>query len=194
MFSFKCDFTYLTSGNERLFTVYLLPDENRKFPTVVIRSPYVDKYENEKEENIALDYLSENRAWLQSGYAVVIQHCRGRGRSSGDCIPYINEREDGLALQEWIRTQDFYNGEIFLKGGSYLTSVHYVTAPFADDIKGAVFGIQDCERYNLCYRNGFFKKMPRSRPKRPKSSKCQKSKNRFSATGPDIASRMAPMA
>lgn len=158
MFSFKCDFTYLTSGNERLFTVYLLPDGNRKFPTVVIRSPYVDKYENEKEENIALDYLSENRVWLQSGYAVVIQHCRGRGRSSGDCIPYINEREDGLALQAWIRTQDFYNGEIFLKGGSYLTSVHYVTAPFADDIKGAVFGIQDCERYNLCYRNGFFKK------------------------------------
>ena len=28
----------------------------------------------------------------------------------------------------------------------------------ADDIKGAIFGVQDCERYNICYRNGFLKK------------------------------------
>lgn len=158
MLNYKADFTYVPSGNEKLFTVILLPDSMGKFPVVVIRSPYADKYENEDEENITVGYLNQHIDWLKSGYAVVIQHCRGRGKSSGECIPYINEREDGLALQTWIRKQDFYNGELFLKGGSYLTSVHYVTAPFADDIKGAVFGIQDSERYNACYRNGFFKK------------------------------------
>ena len=148
----------MESNGIKLFTVVLLPDITEKFPVVIVRNPYVDGCENEKEENIAIEYLNANKEWLNHGYAVVIQHCRGRGKSEGDCIPYINEREDGLALQKWIRTQKFYNGELFLKGGSYLTSVHYVTAPFADDIKGAIFGIQDSERYNICYRNGFLKK------------------------------------
>ena len=158
LIAYSTDYEYVYSDGIKLFTVVLLPEKAGKFPTVIIRTPYVDKFENEKEENIAVDYLNEYKNWLGHGYAVVIQHCRGRGKSDGDCIPYINEREDGLTLQEWVRKQDFYNGELFLKGGSYLTSVHYATAPFADDIKGAIFGIQDSERYNICYRNGFLKK------------------------------------
>lgn len=158
MIKYKADFEYIESNGIKLFTVVLLPDSNGKFPVVIVRNPYVDKFENEKEENIAIEYLNEYKEWLNSGYAVVIQHCRGRGKSDGDCIPYINEREDGLNLQEWVRKQSFYNGEIFLKGGSYLTSVHYATAPFAGDVKGAIFGVQDSERYNICYRNGFLKK------------------------------------
>ena len=43
-------------------------------------------------------------------------------------------------------------------GVSYTTSVHFATAPFAEDIKGAIFGVQDSNRYNICYRNGFLKK------------------------------------
>lgn len=158
MMKYVADYCYVDSKETKLFTVVLLPNATDKFPVVIVRNPYVDKFENEKEENIAIEYLNENKEWLNRGYAVVIQHCRGRGKSEGDCIPYINEKEDGLNLQEWIRKQSFYNGEIFLKGVSYLTSVHYATAPFADDIKGAVFGVQDSERYNICYRNGFLKK------------------------------------
>ncbi|MBE7042370.1 MAG: CocE/NonD family hydrolase [Ruminococcaceae bacterium] len=158
MISATADYQYIESNGAKLFTVILLPDATGKFPVIVIRNPYVDRLEQEKEDNIAIDYLNEHREWLRNGYGVVVQHCRGRGKSEGDCIPYINEREDGLVLQEWIRNQAFYNGEIYLKGLSYLTSVHYATAPFADDIKGAIFGIQDSERYNICYRNGFLKK------------------------------------
>ena len=97
------------------------------------------------------------RKWLDNGYAVVWQHCRGSGKSEGDCIPYINERKDGLSLQEFVRNQSFYNGEIFLAGGSYCASVHYLTAPFANDIKGAILEVQDYKRYNCNYRNGFYK-------------------------------------
>lgn len=147
MINYAADYKYIESQGTKLFTVVLLPDSAGKFPVVIIRSPYVDSYENEKEENIVIEYLNANKEWLNHGYAVVIQHCRGRGKSEGDCIPYINEREDGLVLQNWIRKQEFYNGEIFLKGLGYLTSVHYATAPFADDIKGAIFGVQDSERY-----------------------------------------------
>lgn len=158
MIKFKADYTFIVSNGIKLFTAILLPDGKGKFPVVIMRSPYVDKCENESEENIVTELLNEYKEWLKNGYAIVFQHCRGRGKSEGDCIPYINEREDGLALQDWVRKQDFYNGEIFLKGISYLTSVHYVTAPFADDIKGAIFSVQDSERYNICYRNGFLKK------------------------------------
>ena len=153
----KAYYQYLPFENAELFTVICLPDMCGKYPTVIYRNPYVDSDENLSEDEICTKKLNECCGWLQRGYAVVFQHCRGRGKSSGDCIPYIYEREDGLFLQEWIRHQPFYNGELYLCGGSYTSSVHFVTAPFAEDIKGAVLEVQDCERYNCNYRNGFYK-------------------------------------
>lgn len=150
-------FEYLAVDEAKLFTVVVLPQNGVGFPTVIMRSPYVDGDELLSEEEICQNKLEEFKVWLDNGYAVVFQHCRGRGKSTGDCIPYIYEREDGLFLQEWIRKQTFYNGELYLYGGSYTSSVHFVTAPFADDIKGAVLEVQDCERYNCNYRNGFYK-------------------------------------
>ena len=140
-----------------LFTVVCLPDEVGQYPVVLFRSPYVDGEEHVPEAELCESKREQHAAWLNAGYAVVFQHCRGRGKSTGDCVPYIYEREDGLALQAWVRQQPFYNGELYLCGGSYLSSVHFVTAPFAPDVKGAVLEIQDCERYNCNYRNGFYK-------------------------------------
>ena len=140
-----------------LFTAVLLPAATGRFPTVLMRSPYVDAEQELSGEEICTRLTESQRTYLEHGYAVVFQHCRGRGRSTGDCIPYIFEREDGLALQAWVREQSFYNGELFLFGRSYTSSVHFVTAPFASDIKGAVLEVQDCDRYNCNYRNGFYK-------------------------------------
>ena len=148
---------YLFNNNAQLFTVICLPDSKGAYPTVIYRNPYVDSEEMLSEEEICTKKAAEYIAWIEHGYAVVFQHCRGRGKSSGDCVPYIYEREDGLLLQQWIREQSFYNGELYLCGSSYTASVHFVTAPFADDIKGAVLEVQDCERYNCNYRNGFYK-------------------------------------
>lgn len=150
-------FEYLEFNGGKLFTVICLPKEQGTFPTLVWRKPYVDSEEFQTEAEICAEKLEEFKAWLDNGYAVVFQHCRGRGKSSGDCIPYINEREDTLFLYDWIRKQNFYNGELFLYGHSYTSSVHFVATPFAEDIKGAVFREQDCERYNCNYRNGFYK-------------------------------------
>jgi len=148
---------YLAFDGAELFTVICLPQKNGKFPTVIYRTPYVDEAEQQTEEEICGNKLREYKGWLDNGYAVVFQHCRGRGKSSGDCVPFIHEREDGLFLQDWIRQQPFYNGELYLHGMSYLSSVHFVTAPFAADIKGAVLEVMDSERYNCYYRNGFYK-------------------------------------
>ena len=146
---------YLSSDDIDLFTVVCLPDNDGKYPTVIIRTPYVDESELLADDVVCEKKLTEWSAFTDAGYAVVFQHCRGKGKSTGDFIPHINERKDGLALQAWIREQSFYNGELYLLGGSYNAYVHFATAPFADDIKGAVLEVSDCEKYNWCYRNGF---------------------------------------
>lgn len=149
--------TYIDVGGAELCTAVTMPDGEGKFPVVIQRSPYLDFFRDLSDEELAARTENDHRRWTDKGYCAIVQHCRGRGKSTGDCIPYLNERHDGLCLQKWVREQPFYNGEIYLVGYSYTTSVHLVTAPFAKDIKGAVLQVQDCERYNCNYRNGFFK-------------------------------------
>ena len=98
-----------------LYTVVQLPCEQGSFPTVIKRNPYLPK-------KMDLDALANEDT---RGYAVVTQQCRGTANSSGICIAYINERNDGLDLLDWVRKQPFYNGELFLCGGSYCASVQY---------------------------------------------------------------------
>lgn len=148
---------YLENEGEQLFTTVCLPNTTGKFPTVIYRTPYVDEELAMSEDAVREKRLGEWEEWLDAGYAVVFQHCRGCGKSSGEFIPHTYDRTDGLALQAWIREQSFYNGELYLNGGSYNAYVHYATAPFADDIKGAILEVSDTERYNWHYRNGFYK-------------------------------------
>ena len=152
-----CYTVFLPVEGANLFTVILLPQKEGRFPVVLMRSPYVDEMETMEEQEILRRTLDWLHVWPDNGYAVVWQHCRGRGKSTGDCIPFLYEREDGLALQEWVRRQPFYNGELYLYGASYTSSVHYVTAPFAPDIKGAVLEIMDTDFYHGVYRNGVYK-------------------------------------
>ncbi len=147
-------YEYYNFNDANFFTLILKPDRVGKFPVVVTRSPYVSDTTEKSEEELAKKFINDNIHWAENNYVLIFQHCRGIGKSSGDFIPYIYEREDGLALRKWIRQQDFYNGQIFLLGGSYTASLHYSTAPFEEDIKGAIFNVQDSERYRLWYRNG----------------------------------------
>ena len=151
-------YEYVELNREKLFTIVLLPEKGGRFPIVVCRSPYVKRTVGMHEEEIMQEYYNGMKLWLDRGYAIVFQHCRGQGKSTGAFVPYVHEREDGLALRRWIRSQPFYKGEIFLMGGSYTASLHYATAPFESDIKGAVFEVQDSERYRLWYRNGQMRK------------------------------------
>ena len=136
---------------KRLYTTAQIPEgaaETDRLPIILKRTPYVSK---------EVDYGALRTADTH-GYAVIEQHCRGCGRSEGDCIPYANERADGLDTLEWIRSLPFYNGEIYLFGISYLSSVHiaYLDTHPAD-VKAAVLCVQDVERYNCVFRNGVSK-------------------------------------
>lgn len=138
----------------RLYTYGPAPAPGEKLAVVIIRTPYVKE---QPVEDMAA-YAAKQKAVLKRGYVRIIQHCRGCGMSEGDWIPYENERSDGLDLLEWVRGLPFYNGEIFLEGGSYLATVHWAylgTNP--PDVKGAYLTIQDPNRYNISYRHGFFR-------------------------------------
>ena len=136
----------------KLFTQLYLPEAGFKGPVIVIRSPYEKDCPNPE---MYTGFIAE---FLRAGFALVYQHCRGTGKSEGEFFPYLNERADGLELLEWIRQQPFYAKEIFLSGGSYLSSVHYAYLnAIGDDVKGAILDVQECKRYNILYRNGIFK-------------------------------------
>ena len=78
----KAYFEYINSHGADLFTVVLLPEADGKFPTVIVRTPYVDWLEDKTEEFIVELCRGENTSWTDRGYAMVIQYCRGRGTSS----------------------------------------------------------------------------------------------------------------
>ncbi|MBE6731994.1 MAG: CocE/NonD family hydrolase [Ruminococcaceae bacterium] len=148
---------YVESDGCKLFTVVTLPEKEGKFPTVIMRSPYVDNDEFTDEETVLKNHLGCKETFLNEGFAVVDQHCRGRGKSEGIFVPFIDERKDGLNLHNWIRKQNFYDGSLYLFGGSYTSAVHLATAPFASDIKGALLEVMTTELYHAAFRNGIYK-------------------------------------
>lgn len=134
----------------RLYTRIAALKGASKLPIVFMRTPY-----EKAHMGVPCDLEACcNNIFVQNGYAVVWQHCRGTGDSEGICIPY-NERMDGLKSLEFIRTLPFYNGEIYLKGGSYTATVHLAyIGENPPDIKGAALDIQTDRKFFRNYRNG----------------------------------------
>ena len=138
------------SDGVRLYTRYAVPSGAQKCPAVYIRTPY-----DPSHNGLAHDLQSyKDNLFIQHGYAVVLQHCRGTGDSEGECVPY-QEREDGLETLDYIRSLPFYNGEIYVTGSSYLATVHlcYLSEK-QEDIKGACLQIQTDRMYYRNFRNG----------------------------------------
>ena len=61
----------------KLYTRLVVPSRKDKCPVVFIRTPY-EKAHNGEPHDIA---LYENDEFIKHGYAVVLQHTRGRGDS-----------------------------------------------------------------------------------------------------------------
>ena len=53
------------------------------------------------------------------GYAFVVQDVRGKFRSEGDDIPFVNEVLDGYDTLEWIVGRSWSNGRVGMFGDSY---------------------------------------------------------------------------
>jgi len=134
-----------------LFTYGVLPTNGVKCPVVLSRTPY-----DGPAFASARRWADQSRYAVARGYARVVQQCRGSALSGGIRIPYVDERRDSLSALAFVRSLPCYNGEIFLEGGSYLSSVHWAYLDDCPpDVKGAMLNIQCANRYPVVMHNGF---------------------------------------
>ena len=102
----------------RLSANVFLPSEHGRLPTILIRTPYG------KGAGLVPNY----QAFVDHGYAVVMQDVRGRYDSEGEFEQLHHEPEDGDATLNWIARQPWSNGKIGMVGGSYLGIVQWKAA------------------------------------------------------------------
>ena len=116
------------------------------YPTLLIRTPY-----GRRGFFAAVFALP----FVERGYQVFIQSCRGTAGSGGDFVYARNERADGLATIEWIKRQNWYSGQLALIGGSYLGIVQWAVASDAnDDIQAMVPSITTSDFNLFRYQGG----------------------------------------
>jgi putative hydrolase, CocE/NonD family len=139
----------------KLLTYVTLPgDGTGRYAILLSRNPYCPAPEADEPEVAE----GEDSPIAAVGFASVDQHCRGKGGSEGECIPFINEREDGLDTIAWIERQLWFDGRIYLYGGSYLT---YVQLSYMDvlpeSVKGASLAVMTTDGSKAFFKNGVFK-------------------------------------
>lgn len=144
----------MQDGTKLLTYVTLPGDGTGKYAVLFSRNPYCQPPDADEPEIAE----SEESPAASYGFASVDQRCRGKGGSEGDCVPFVNEREDGLHTIAWIERQPWFDGRIYLYGGSYLAFVHlsYMdTLP--ESVKGASLAVMPTDGSLGLFKNGVFK-------------------------------------
>lgn len=102
-----------------LATDVYLPDEDGKYPALLIFTPY-----GRKNKKIFADMLVPQK------YALVVQDVRGRYDSGGQYEPICQERTDAPETIDWIAGQPWYddNCGMGVIGISYLAAVGLICA------------------------------------------------------------------
>ena len=123
------------------------PKQEGRYPVVLMRTPYGKAGENAEEP----------RRYVAAGYAVVLQDCRGRGKSEGVWDPFRCDVVDGYDTQEWVGGQPWCNGSIGTAGGSYVGWTQWAPAPQGSRyVKAMVPNVPFGNAYDLAYNGGAF--------------------------------------
>jgi uncharacterized protein len=116
------------------------------YPTLLIRTPY-----GRRGFFAAIFALP----FVERGYQVFIQSCRGTAGSGGDFVYARNEHADGLATIEWIKRQEWHSGQLAMIGASYLGIVQWAVAADANaDIQAMVPSITNSDFNLFRYQGG----------------------------------------
>ena len=128
----------------RLSTDIYRPSGVGPFPTLLLRTIY------DNQEPV---YIEWTRRFVEAGYAVVMQDCRGRFDSDGSWEPYIHEAEDGYDTQQWIGAQPWCDGNIGMFGVSYPGFTQTQPAPLRSPYVKGIVPIAS-QQDNFGYRPG----------------------------------------
>lgn len=121
-------------------------DEPR--PVLLVRNPYGEPM----ARNVPVI------PFLEAGFAVVVQDCRGCGASDGEFVPFENEANDTLDTIQWCAEQDWSSGQVVTYGASYSGMVQYAAAVQQPAALVAMIPIVAPADYHdgVAYRNGAF--------------------------------------
>jgi putative CocE/NonD family hydrolase len=107
------------------------PNELVKVPAILIRTPY----------GKGADITPHYEAFVNHGYAIVVEDVRGRYDSEGVFKPLEQEGRDGYDTLEWIARQPWSDGKIGMMGGSYLGIVQWKVAVLNNPHLKAIFPV-----------------------------------------------------
>ncbi|HEX4430852.1 MAG TPA: CocE/NonD family hydrolase [Frankiaceae bacterium] len=109
------------SDATKVMTNIWRPEVDRAVPVLLVRNPY-------GKDNSEL-YVSPNFfAFLEAGYALAYQDCRGTSRSEGAFVPHRWEAQDGAETIEWLAQQTWCDGNVGMYSGSYMGMVQWQAA------------------------------------------------------------------
>ena len=103
---------FTTSDGIKLLSDIHYPIKDVKTPTILVRIPLTNKLGNRVRADVI------GRYWARRGYTAIIQGTRGRYGSGGQFYPLLHERRDGIETLEWIKTQPWFDGNVFMWGAS----------------------------------------------------------------------------
>jgi predicted acyl esterase len=132
------------------------PDGSGPFPVLLERTPY-DKSAPSRSERTAALATPRTRVevaayFVEYGYAVAYQDCRGRYCSGGKFTKYLSEAEDGYDTLTWLVRQPWCNGRVGTFGLSY--AAHTQAALGCLDPPGLAAQFLDCGGFSNAYRSG----------------------------------------
>ncbi len=107
------------------------PSGDGRFPTILVRTPYG------KGTAITTGY----QAFVDHGYAVLVQDVRGRYDSAGEFDAWKQEGPDGNDTIDWIARQSWSNGKVGMIGGSYVGIVQWKAALMNNPHLKAIFPV-----------------------------------------------------
>ncbi len=145
-FDIKIDVQVPMSDGVNLSTDVYLPKSDGPFPTLLVRTIY---------DNQSPQLIEAAERFVDRGYAVVMQDCRGRFDSDGEWQPYVNEAQDGHDTQEWIGSQPWCDGNIGMFGASYVGFTQSLTAPLQSQyLKALVPTVSQQDNFGHFYVDG----------------------------------------
>lgn len=132
-----------------LHTELYLPEGVQRAPTVLVRNPYEMLKPVEKLQCQTL---------ARYGYACVLQDVRGQMDSGGEWHPIIHEHDDGLDTLAWLVKQPFVDGNIAMRGPSYLTCTQWAIADaLPPEVKTLVPSVFGTDLRKVFYERGLFR-------------------------------------
>ncbi len=126
----KNQYIFLPDSIQLVHDLYLPETEAESFPVILIRTPY------QKEGMII---FAEH--FVRNGFAVMVQDVRGKNRSRGQFIPFINEKADGNFTLNWLSEQPWCDGNIGLWGSSYISYCALILADSGHPTLKGIFNL-----------------------------------------------------